>query len=88
MEGVKRLKKPLNIAAAKGHVALVKWLINTAGADPLGANNIKFTPLHNACEKGHLELVKVRPVLQLLPFSLAVSDVSIRSILSKRSKSI
>jgi ankyrin repeat protein len=57
---MKRLKKPVNIAAAKGHLHVLKYLIDEAHADPMQTNNIKFTGLHNACEKGHMEVIKVR----------------------------
>lgn len=38
----------------RGHLDVVRWLVNTAGADADRPNNDGCTPLFFACEKGHL----------------------------------
>lgn len=40
--------------SSRGHLDVVRWLVNTAGADADRANNDGCTPLFFACEKGHL----------------------------------
>lgn len=48
---------PLALAAARGHLAAVKLLLNH-GADPNAGSGAAGTPLHRACEFGRLEIVR------------------------------
>ena len=49
---------PLHAAAFKGHLSIVKLLIQDAKCDPESLNAYKNTPLHCAANRGHLEVVK------------------------------
>uniref|UniRef100_A0A914DRJ3 Ankyrin repeat and SAM domain-containing protein 6 n=1 Tax=Acrobeloides nanus TaxID=290746 RepID=A0A914DRJ3_9BILA len=48
----------LQIAAAKGHLRLVEFLLDE-DADIEFTNEVGFTPLLHACREGHLEVVKL-----------------------------
>ena len=49
---------PLSLACRRGHLDVVKYLVNERSIDPLCELNDGLTPLHFACHKGHLEIVK------------------------------
>lgn len=51
---------PLCVAAASGHIEVVKFLIeNNADINKSDNCGYSYTPLHQACRKGHLEIVKL-----------------------------
>jgi hypothetical protein len=49
---------PLMLAAAHGHIALVRRMVKELGADVDKADGNDATPLHAAASKGHLEVVQ------------------------------
>jgi cytohesin len=50
----------LHLAAAGGHVDIVRFLISDAvGADVTAARRNKFTPLHSAAMNGHAEICAI-----------------------------
>lgn len=48
----------LHFASVGGHLAIVKYLIETKGATIDIRNDIKYTPLHYAAFYGHLDIVR------------------------------
>ena len=54
-------KTPLHLACEKGHLNIVRYLVDGLSVDSeytSSDNSTSMTPLHVACSKGHLELVK------------------------------
>ena len=49
---------PLHWACLKGHLAVVKYLLTSHGANLEATENDGDTPLHLACEWGHLDVVQ------------------------------
>ena len=45
-------------ASHNGHLAIVKYLVDTHHCDPQVKADDNWTPLHLAAQNGHLELVK------------------------------
>jgi ankyrin repeat protein len=48
----------LHTACEYGELKIVKYLVETAGADPVASTSCKDTPLHIACASGDLGIVK------------------------------
>lgn len=42
----------------KGHLEVVKYLVEEAGCDPIALTRDKATMVHRAARRGHLEVVK------------------------------
>ena len=49
---------PLHYAAGRGHLHIVKFLIDEERCDPSHLERDKTTPLSHAAAKGHLNVVK------------------------------
>lgn len=49
---------PLSICAARNEIAVARLLLHS-GANPNIANGYGWTPLHNACDYGHVDMVKL-----------------------------
>ncbi len=49
---------PLHLACYRGHLEIVKTLVNHGARIDKGAGRYNMTPLHNACLRGHKEVVK------------------------------
>ena len=47
----------LNVAAEAGHEAIVEYLLLNTEADINSRDNRRYTPLHSACNRGHLRVV-------------------------------
>ena len=54
----KRDRTSLHLAAALGHLEMVRYLVEEAGADPRVQNDQEMTPLDLATVNGHLEVVR------------------------------
>lgn len=67
-------RSALHWAAAKGHVAIVKFMLEN-GEDPTLADGGGWTPLMSACSVGHL------PVVQLL-LAENVSSISSMQVIT------
>ena len=51
-----------HIAADKGHLDIVRWLVESGATKDPGRTDNRAAPLHIAAEKGHLEVqIKQRP---------------------------
>ena len=49
---------PIGLAASRGHLEVMKVLINST-KDPNVAGNDGWTPIHSAADKGYIEIVKL-----------------------------
>ena len=59
---------PLHLAAASGHVDIIKWL-TSAGRDDLDAETpTGYTPTHVAAMNGHMDAVMVSAFIYLLSY--------------------
>ena len=51
--------EPIHVAADKGHLELVQWLVRTTkGENVCAQDGDGWQPLHNAAINGHLDVVK------------------------------
>ena len=87
---------PLNFAAGKGHMDIVKFLTLEKHCDPMSRDRIGNTALHHAILNGQLETVKflieklkcppdITGFLNLTPLQLASCDPDIAQYLQKHS---
>ena len=49
---------PLHLAALRGRLDIVQYLISERGCDPICRSKYSRTPLHYACQGGRLDVVK------------------------------
>jgi ankyrin repeat domain-containing protein 50 len=67
---------PLSWAIAKGHIDVVKVLLEAEGVNLDSLNRIRRTPLSHVIENGHVEIVKL--LLEISKVILQSRDVIVR----------